>query len=108
MSKCRRPLGGRRAVTDLAYRAAGPALLISGEKITASHRARDAYIYVRQSTMVQVQANTESLARQYDLQQRAVMLGWPAHQVVVMDEALGRSGASAAGRREFTDMSAET
>jgi len=91
-------------VTDLAD---GPVLLISGEKITASHRARDAYVYVRQSTLLQVRANTESLARQYDLRQRAVMLGWPAHQVVVVDEDLGRSGASAAGRSGFSELVAD-
>ncbi len=62
----------------------GPALLIAGEKITASHRARDAYVYVRQSTLLQVRVHTESLARQYDLRQRAMALGWPAHQVVVI------------------------
>jgi DNA invertase Pin-like site-specific DNA recombinase len=89
-------------VTDLAD---APALLIAGEKITASHRARDAY--VRQSTLLQVQAHTESLARQYDLQQRATGLGWPAHQVVVIDEDLGRSGASAAGRSGFSDLVAD-
>ena len=91
-------------MTDLAD---GPVLLISGEKITASHRARDAYVYVRQSTLLQVRANTESLARQYDLRQRAVMLGWPAHQVVVVDEDLGRSGASAAGRTGFSGLVAD-
>jgi DNA invertase Pin-like site-specific DNA recombinase len=91
-------------VADLAD---GPALLISGEKITASHRARDAYVYVRQSTLLQVQAHTESLARQYDLRQRAVLLGWPAHQVVVIDEDLGRSGASTAGRSGFSDLVAD-
>jgi len=91
-------------VTDLAD---GPVLLVSGEKITASHRARDAYVYVRQSTLLQVRANTESLARQYDLRQRAVMLGWPAHQVVVVDEDLGRSGASAAGRSGFSELVAD-
>ena len=91
-------------MTDLAD---GPVLLISGEKITASHRARDAYVYVRQSTLLQVRANTESLARQYDLRQRAVMLGWPAHQVVVVDEDLGRSGASAAGRSGFSELVAD-
>jgi DNA invertase Pin-like site-specific DNA recombinase len=80
---------------------------ISGEKITASHRARDAYVYVRQSTLLQVRANTESLARQYDLRQRAVMLGWPTHQVVVVDEDLGRSGASAAGRSGFSELVAD-
>jgi excisionase family DNA binding protein len=91
-------------VADLAD---GPALLIAGEKITASHRARDAYVYVRQSTLLQVQVHTESLARQYDLRQRATALGWPAHQVVVIDEDLGRSGASAAGRPGFSDLVAD-
>ena len=91
-------------MTDLAE---GPVLLVSGEKITASHRARDAYVYVRQSTLLQVRANTESLARQYDLRQRAVLLGWPAHQVVVVDEDLGRSGASAAGRSGFSELVAD-
>jgi DNA invertase Pin-like site-specific DNA recombinase len=91
-------------MTDLAD---GPLLLISGEKITASHRARDAYVYVRQSTLLQVQVHTESLARQYDLRQRAVLLGWPAHQVVVVDEDLGRSGASAAGRPGFAELVAD-
>ena len=102
-----RPLagqGGRPRVIDLAD---GPALLIADGKITASHRARDAYVYVRQSTLLQVQVHTESLARQYDLRQRAVALGWPAHQVVVIDEDLGRSGASAAGRAGFSELVAD-
>jgi excisionase family DNA binding protein len=91
-------------VADLA---GGPALLISGEKITASHRSRDAYVYVRQSTLLQARVHTESLARQYDLRQRATALGWPAHQVVVIDEDLGRSGASAAGRAGFSELVAD-
>jgi DNA invertase Pin-like site-specific DNA recombinase len=91
-------------VTDLAD---GPALLIAGEKITASHRARDAYVYVRQSTLLQARVHTESLARQYDLRQRAAVLGWPAHRVVVIDEDLGRSGASAAGRAGFSELVAD-
>ena len=85
----------------------GPAVLISGEKITASHRARDAYVYVRQSTLLQARVHTESLARQYDLRQRAAGLGWPAHQVVVIDEDLGRSGATAAGRSGFSELVAD-
>jgi len=91
-------------VTGLA---GGPVLLLAEGKVTASHRARDAYIYVRQSTLLQVQVHTESLARQYDLRQRAVLLGWPAHQVVVVDEDLGRSGASTAGRSGFSEMVAD-
>ena len=85
----------------------GPALLIAGEKVTGSHRARDAYVYVRQSTLLQTRVHTESLARQYDLRQRATALGWPAHQVVVIDEDLGRSGASTAGRAGFSELVAD-
>jgi DNA invertase Pin-like site-specific DNA recombinase len=64
-----------------------------------AHLRRDAYIYVRQSTLAQTVRNTESLARQYDLAGRARELGWAGHQVVVVDDDLGRSGASAQGRK---------
>jgi len=47
---------------------------ISG-KVTAARLRRDAYLYVRQSTLYQVANNTESTARQYDLRGRAVALG---------------------------------
>jgi hypothetical protein len=40
-------------------------------KITSSHLSRAALIYVRQSTLAQLERNTESTARQYDL--RAVL-----------------------------------
>ena len=84
-----------------------PALLLSAGKVTASHRSRDACVYVRQSTPSQVVAHTESLARQYELRERAVALGWPAHQVVVIDADLGRSGADATGRTGFKDLVAD-
>ena len=35
------------------------------QKVTASHLTRNAYLYVRQSTMRQVFENTESTKRQY-------------------------------------------
>jgi DNA invertase Pin-like site-specific DNA recombinase len=82
-------------------------LLVSGGKITASHVGRDAYIYVRQSTPTQVQQHTESLERQYELRERAVGLGWPAHQVVVIDTDLGRSGARTDGRLGFRELVAD-
>jgi len=44
-------------------------------KVTATHLARNAYLYVRQSTLKQVLNNTESGARQYALRQRAATLG---------------------------------
>jgi len=74
---------------------------------SAAHLRRDAYIYVRQSTLAQTIRNTESLARQYDLAGRARDLGWAARQVVVVDDDLGRSGASAQGRKGFSDLVAD-
>jgi len=44
------------------------------EKVNASHLKRNAYLYIRQSTLRQVLENTESTIRQYDLRQRAVAL----------------------------------
>ena len=64
-------------------------------KITAAHLSRQAYLYVRQSTLRQVMENTESTKRQYALQERAVALGWAPDQVVVIDSDLGQSGADA-------------
>jgi hypothetical protein len=53
-------------------------------KVTASHLARNAYLYVRQSTLKQVLNNTESGARQYAPRQRAAALGWPVSQVITI------------------------
>ena len=49
-----------------------------GNKVTAVHLKRTAYLYVRQSTLRQVVEHTESTKRQYALKQRAVQLGWRA------------------------------
>ena len=65
------------------------------------------YLYVRQSTLRQVMENTTSTDRQYGLRQRAVALGWAPDQVVVIDEDLGRSGASAEGRDGFQRLVAD-
>jgi DNA invertase Pin-like site-specific DNA recombinase len=62
-------------------------------KVTASHLGRQAYLYVRQSTLRQVFENTESTKRQYGLRDRAMSLGWPADRVVVIDSDLGLSGS---------------
>lgn len=63
------------------------------EKVKADHLQRNAYLYVRQSTMRQVVENQESTKRQYALSQRAVALGWPSQRIVVIDEDQGHSGA---------------
>jgi DNA invertase Pin-like site-specific DNA recombinase len=63
------------------------------QKVTDGHLQRDAYLYVRQSTLRQVFQNTESTKRQYALRQRAVALGWPIERVIVIDCDQGQSGA---------------
>ena len=60
-------------------------------KITAEHLARDAYVYVRQSTPDQLLNNPESRRRQYALASRARALGW--ENIIVIDDDLGRSGS---------------
>jgi len=76
-------------------------------KVRTEHLRRRAYLYVRQSTLRQVLENTESTARQYDLRQRAVALGWPEEQVVVIDNDQGLSGASAVDREGFQHLVSE-
>jgi DNA invertase Pin-like site-specific DNA recombinase/transposase-like protein len=76
-------------------------------KITASHLRRAAVVYVRQSTLAQVERNTESTARQYDLVTRAAKLGWPRSAVRVIDDDLGVSGASTTGRSGFAELAAQ-
>jgi hypothetical protein len=63
-------------------------------KISVDHLSRAAYVYIRQSTMAQVQNNHESQRRQYALRERARLLGW--QEVTVVDEDLGRSGSGVA------------
>jgi DNA invertase Pin-like site-specific DNA recombinase len=77
------------------------------QKVTASHLKRDAYLYVRQSTMRQVLENAESTKRQYALRDRAIALGWPVEHIVVVDSDLGQSGASAVDRAGFQRLVAE-
>lgn len=76
-------------------------------KVTASHLKRDAYLYVRQSTVRQVFENQESTKRQYALRQRAVALGWPTERVIVIDSDLGQSAASSADREGFQRLVAD-
>lgn len=70
-------------------------------KVCADHLRRDAFLYVRQSSLRQVFENTESTKRQYALRDRAVALGWPIERVHVIDSDLGLSGAQSEGRDGF-------
>ena len=76
-------------------------------KVNAGHLNRNAYLYVRQSSIRQVFENTESTKRQYALREHALALGWPVEQIVVIDSDLGQSGASAVDREGFQKLVAE-
>ena len=76
-------------------------------KITETHLRRRAVVYVRQSTLTQVQVNTESSERQYALRERALKLGWPASSISVVNEDTACSGSSSEGRLGFKELVAE-
>ncbi len=76
-------------------------------KITPSHLARQAIVYLRQSSAAQVEHNRESTDQQYALADKARELGWPAERVVVIDEDLGLSGSGTAARSGFARLIAE-
>jgi DNA invertase Pin-like site-specific DNA recombinase len=75
--------------------------------ISTAHRAKLAYIYIRQSTAMQVRQHQESTALQYRLVDRAARLGWPHERIAVIDDDLGKSGASSAERPGFQRLIAE-
>jgi DNA invertase Pin-like site-specific DNA recombinase len=77
------------------------------QKVKAAHLKRNAYLYIRQSTLRQVFENSESTKRQYALRQKAVALGWPEDRIIVIDSDLGQSGASAADREGFQRLVTE-
>src|SRR5579863_969783 len=69
--------------------------------ILPHHLSRTAMVYVRQSTPKQLLMHQESTRRQYQLAERARSLGWPQPRIVILDEDLGRSGASSQERVGF-------
>src|ERR1700758_5614399 len=76
-------------------------------KITATHPARHAVVYLRQSSAAQVEHNRESTDRQYALASKARELGWPAEPIVIIDEDLGLSGGGTATRSGFARLTTE-
>src|SRR4051812_4349256 len=76
-------------------------------KIQSTHYERTAFVYVRQSTPLQVIEHRESTERQYHLRERAIALGWSTSRVEVIDEDQGRSGSSAAHRTGLQRLASE-
>jgi DNA invertase Pin-like site-specific DNA recombinase/predicted DNA-binding transcriptional regulator AlpA len=76
-------------------------------KITAGHLARQAIVYLRQSSAAQVEHNRESTERQYALADKARELGWPQDRIIVIDEDLGLSGSGSVARSGFARLTAE-
>jgi DNA invertase Pin-like site-specific DNA recombinase len=77
------------------------------QKVSADHLRRDAFLYVRQSSLRQVYENTESSKRQYALRDRATSLGWPIERIHTIDNDLGLSGANAKNRDGFQHLVSE-
>src|SRR5712692_10760644 len=75
-------------------------------KILDLHRKKLAVIYVRQSSLYQVENHLESQKRQYQLTDRAQQFGWPNACCVVIDEDLGISGAQSFNRPGYQRLEA--
>jgi DNA invertase Pin-like site-specific DNA recombinase len=79
----------------------------SQEKIRPEHRDRAAVVYVRQSSRQQVLEHSESTRLQYALAERAAALGWARSRIMVIDDDLGMSAATADSRAGFARLVAE-
>src|SRR2546430_13019167 len=82
-------------------------LLNLASPVTTAHRAKLAYIYVRQSTAGQVRQHQESTELQYRLVDRAALFGWPKERIEGIDDDLGKSGTSSDSRGGFQRLIAE-
>lgn len=76
--------------------------MMDGELLPPAILQRKAVVYVRQSTQTQVEANTESRRRQYELVEVARRRGF--RTVEVIDEDLGRSASGMVARPGFDKL----
>ena len=86
---------------------ATPKPVMVSDKIQSRHCDRLAVVYVRQSTLQQIERHQESTRLQYALVDRALALGWMRERTLVIDDDLGRSAASVEGRPGFQRLVAE-
>ena len=62
--------------------------------ITAEHLKRKALVYLRQSSLEQVEKNTGSQAYQRNQVELARDYGWPEDLIEVIEDDLGKTGSS--------------
>lgn len=74
-------------------------------ELPASVLERRAIVYVRQSTLIQVEENLESQRRQYELADRAREAGF--REIVVIDDDLGISASGTSARPGFESLVAQ-
>jgi DNA invertase Pin-like site-specific DNA recombinase len=96
-----------RPLRTIAMQTSEGASLGQAGKIRADHQERLAVVYIRQSTPQQVLDHQESTRLQYGLQARACAMGWSRERILVIDDDLGKSGASTVGRAGFQRLVSE-
>jgi DNA invertase Pin-like site-specific DNA recombinase len=74
-------------------------------ELPSSVLERRAIVYVRQSTLIQVEENVESQRRQYELADRAREFGF--RDIVVIDDDLGISASGTSARPGFESLVAQ-
>lgn len=73
-------------------------------KIHPEHVERSASVYVRQSSLRQVEQHREGGLRQYQLVDWAQELGWPKERIRVIDEDQGKTGSLPQDRSGFGSL----
>jgi DNA invertase Pin-like site-specific DNA recombinase len=82
-------------------------MVTMSNKIHPHQLQKNAYVYLRQSTMRQVYHNQESTERQYALKDKALTLGWKQDKIYVLDGDLGESGVQVDQRNDFKKLIAD-
>src|SRR5689334_11917877 len=80
---------------------------LSTMKIHRQHLDRIAIVYIRQSTIQQLERHHESTKLQYALASYAERLGLSKDRILIIDADLGISGSSSEGRPGFQRLVSE-
>ncbi len=72
--------------------------------IHPTHLRRQAWIYIRQSTEMQVRENRGSTEYQRDQVQIAIQYGWPRSLIKIVEKDLGKSGSATTKRQGWNEM----